>query len=154
MRAVKEGTLMPADASLDLIRLRGRPRIADAEQLVLAAVTTMPLDETRPPFDAIRSHIINMVKALEGPTGNLVRGVIGACAADPEMSGILRERYLGHRRAPAIRIIKRGLLDGSFTASGSAEMLHDTRYGSIWYRFLFEVGSLSRKQALALSPQC
>ncbi len=66
------------------------------------------------------------------------------------MSGILRERYLGHRRDLAIRIIERGLLDGSFTATGSPEMLHDTLYGSIWYRFLFEVGSLSRKQALAL----
>jgi hypothetical protein len=41
MRAVKEGTLMPADAPLDLIRPRGRPRIADAEQLVLAAVTDL-----------------------------------------------------------------------------------------------------------------
>jgi AcrR family transcriptional regulator len=189
---------MPADAPLDLIRPRGRPRIADAEQLVLAAVAdllegrqvniitmelvaeragvskitlyrrwpsklalfvdamlnrlaaSMPLEADRPPYEAIRGHIISMVKTLDGPTGDLVRSVVGACVADPEMSGILRDRYLGHRRDLAIRIIECGLRDGSFTATGSAETLHDTLYGSIWYRFLFDVGSLNRKQALAL----
>jgi hypothetical protein len=79
-----------------------------------------------------------------------VRGVVGACVADPAMSGILRERYLGHRRELAIRIIARGLQDGSFTADGPAETLHDLLYGSLWYRFLFDVGSMDRKQALAV----
>jgi hypothetical protein len=108
------------------------------------------LDATRRPAEAIRGHVISMAKALQGPTGNIVRGVVGACLADPEMSGMLRERYLGYRRDLAIHIIKRGQSDGSFAAGGSPEELHDLLYGSIWYRFLFQVGGLTRKEALSL----
>jgi hypothetical protein len=30
-------------------------------------------------------------------------------------------------------------------------MLHDMLYGSVWYRFLFEVGTLNRRQALLIA---
>ncbi len=123
--------------------------LVDAMLERLSAVA--PLDATRPPADAIRSHLSNLVKALQGPTGDIVRSVVGACVADPAMSGALRERYLGHRRDLATQIIERGQGDGSFSAAGSPEVLHDLLYGSVWYRFLFEVGSLNRRQALLLA---
>jgi AcrR family transcriptional regulator len=123
--------------------------LVDAMLERLSAVA--PLDATKPPAMAIRMHLSSLVKALQGPTGDVVRSVVGACVADPAMAGTLRERYLGHRRALAIQIIGRGQRDGIFSATGSAEVLHDLLYGSVWYRFLFEVGNLNRRQALLLA---
>ena len=179
-------------------RLRGRPRLEDAEARALAAVTalveqgrlrgatldqiaeragigrvtlyrrwpsrlalltdalfarmtaTLPLDEEVPPLAAIASHLLRMVRALRGPTGALARAVIGEALADPAEIDALRDRYLGHRRAIATRIIARGLADGSFRADGAAEARHDALYGAIWYRFLFAAGSLDEAAALDL----
>lgn len=188
-------------------RVRGRPRILDAELLALAAVArlldtypvplitmelvaehsgvskvtlyrrwpsrlallvdamleriaaTMVLDATQPPAVAIRNHIISMVKEFNGATGTIVRGIIGSCLADPDMSDTLRKHYLGDRRDLAIHIIRRGQEDGSFAATASPEQLHDLLYGALWYRFLFQVGALTRRQALSvvadvLAPTC
>src|SRR5882757_4956083 len=189
---------MPIDARLAVPRPRGRPRIADAETLAIAATTellegvevrnitmeliaersgvakitlyrrwpsklalfvdamlarmsaTMPLREDMSPQAAVQAHIAAMIRALRGPTGVLVRAVIGECLADRDLADILRERYLGHRREIAIRIIQRGLDEGSFGAAEPAEILHDALYGAIWYRFLFGVGRLDRRAAMTL----
>jgi len=189
---------MSTDARLVSPRPRGRPRIADAETLAIAATTellesfevrsitmeliaersgvakitlyrrwpsklalfvdamlarmsaTMPLREDMSPQAAVQAHIAAMIRALRGPTGVLVRAVIGECLADRDLADILRERYLGHRREIAIRIIQRGLDEGSFGAAEPAEILHDALYGAIWYRFLFGVGRLDRRAAMTL----
>jgi AcrR family transcriptional regulator len=191
MPTVTKNTAKPAP-------VRGRPRLVDAEALVLGAVArlletypvhlitmelvaeqsgvskitlyrrwptrlallveamlqrlavTMVLDGNKPPADAIRNHVVNMVKEFNGVTGTIVRGIVGACFADPDMSGALREHYLGARRDLAIQIIQQGQADGSFAATGPADVLADMLYATIWYRFLFQVGELSRKQALGL----
>jgi AcrR family transcriptional regulator len=110
----------------------------------------LPLDAEMPPLAAIAGHVVRMVRALQGPTGALARAVVGEGLADPAMTDALRERYLGHRRAIAIRIIARGMADGSFGADGAAEARHDLLYGGIWYRFLFATGPLDEAAALRL----
>lgn len=179
-------------------RLRGRPRLEDAEARALRAVlellqagplrdvtleqiaeraglsritlyrrwptrlalftdalldrmtAALPLDEEMPPLAAIAGHVVRMVRALHGPVGALARAVVGEGLADPAMTDALRERYLGHRRAIAIRIIARGMADGSFGPGGPAEARHDLLYGGLWYRFLFATGRLDEAEALRL----
>lgn len=182
----------------DMPRLRGRPRMADAEDRALAAVTalleqgsvrditldqvaeraglsritlyrrwptklalftdallarmeaTLPLDEAMPPLAAIAGHLVRMARAFQGATGALARAVVGEGLADPATGDALRERYLGHRRAIAIRIIARGLRDGSLGGGGGAEELHDMLYGAVWYRLLFSTGALDEAAVLRL----
>jgi hypothetical protein len=111
----------------------------------------MPLDEALPPVAAIAGHLRRMAGELSGATGTLARGVMGECLADPATAAVLRDRYLGLRRETATRIIARGLADGSFAVRGTeAETLHDMLYGAIWYRFLFGVGTLDPRAALAV----
>lgn len=120
------------------------------EAMLVRLASSNPLDEDLPPPVAIRQHLIAMIETFAGPTGDLVRKVVGESLADREMAGMLRERFLGDRRALAIRIIERGLADGSFRAPSTAEVLHDQLYGAIWYRFLFGVGSFDRPSTLRL----
>lgn len=120
------------------------------EAMLVRLASSNPLDEDVPPPVAIRQHLIAMVETFAGPTGDLVRNVVGESLADRAMAGMLRDRYLGDRRALAIRIIERGLADGGFRVSDTAEALHDQLYGAIWYRFLFGVGTLDRRSVLRL----
>ncbi|GGC44073.1 TetR family transcriptional regulator [Siccirubricoccus deserti] len=120
------------------------------DTLLRRMAETQPLDEEAPPLAAIATHLVHMARQMNGQSGALARAVIGECLADPEMTHVLRDRYLGHRRATAIRIIGRGLQDGSFRAGGDAEARHDMLYGAIWYRILFGTGRFNDAEALAL----
>jgi AcrR family transcriptional regulator len=122
-----------------------------ADALMRRMAASMPLDETLPPPAAIAGHLRGMARELGGETGAFARAVVGECLSEPATAVVLRERYLGLRRDTAIRIIARGLVDGSFTVRGvEAEQLHDMLYGAVWYRFLFGVGTLDPPAALAL----
>jgi AcrR family transcriptional regulator len=120
------------------------------DALLRRMAETQPLDETLPPLTAIATHLVRMARQMRGQSGALARAVVGECLADPEMTHVLRDRYLGHRRAIAIRIIDRGLRDGSFRAGGEAEARHDMLYGAMWYRILFGTSQFDDAAALAL----
>src|SRR4051812_19107162 len=124
-------------------------RLALFVDALLRRVTeTQPLDEAAPPAIAIATNLVTMVRRLNGLNGALARAVLGESLADPATAHELRDRYLDLRRASAIGIIDRGLADGSFTAVGEAEQLHDLLYGAVWYRFLFGVGRFEEAAAL------
>jgi AcrR family transcriptional regulator len=120
------------------------------DALLRRMTETQPLDEAAPPLAAIATHLVHMARQMQGRNGALARAVVGECLADPEMAHVLRDRYLGHRRAIAIRIIGRGLEDGSFRAGDDAEARHDMLYGAMWYRILFGTGRCDDAAALAL----
>lgn len=120
------------------------------DALLLRMTERQPLNEYVPPVEAIAGHLTRMAREFQGSTGALARTVVGECLADPGMIDVLREGYLGHRRAAAIRIITRGQRDGTFQADGTAEERHDMLYGTVWYRFLFGTGRLNERVALRL----
>jgi AcrR family transcriptional regulator len=121
-----------------------------ADVLLLRMATAISLDEALPPAAAIADHVRGMVREFGGSTGVLARGVLGECLADPAMATVLRDRWLAQRREIAVRIIARGLADGSFAARGAAEVLHDMLYGTLWFRFLFGIGRLDARAALGV----
>jgi AcrR family transcriptional regulator len=140
------------DITMERIAERaGVSRLALFVDALLRRMTeTQPLDEAAPPLAAIATHLVHMARQMQGRNGALARAVVGECLADPEMAHVLRDRYLGHRRAIAIRIIGRGLEDGSFRAGDDAETRHDMLYGAMWYRILFGTGRCDDAAALAL----
>ncbi|SDB74076.1 transcriptional regulator, TetR family [Belnapia rosea] len=120
------------------------------DALLLRMSERQPLNEEVPPLPAIADHLVRMAREFQGSTGALARTVVGECLVDPGMTDALREGYLGHRRAAAIRIIARGQRDGIFRAPGTAAERHDMLYGTIWYRFLFNIDQLNEKVVLGL----
>ena len=100
-----------------------------------------PLDETMAPRDAVLDHVTRFARGLRGKLGPALRGVTAECLLDPEATAF-RDFYLRHRRDSALRIIARGIADGSFAGGASAEDRHDALYGALFYRFLFQVGDL------------
>jgi AcrR family transcriptional regulator len=121
-----------------------------AEALLSELRQAAPLDATASPKEAIAMHVAAFVRGLGGPLGELLRGVVAESLTDPVARLAFRDRYLGLRRLAAIQIIKRGLADGTFDATGPAEDRHDELYGALFYRFLFQVGALDEAAALRL----
>lgn len=120
-----------------------------AEAILTELREAAPLDETVAPREAIITHVTKFASGLRGKLGTLLRDVIAACLQDPDARRAFSSLYLRIRRETAIRIIRRGLSDGSF-AAGDAEVRHDELYGAIFYRFLFQVGELDASDACTL----
>lgn len=112
------------------------------DALLSRLAEAIPLDPAKEPLAAITEHVTSLSAALNGQIGRLFRSVAAECMAEPEAMALLRDRYIGMRRRVAIQIISRGLRDGSFTTSNRAVDCHDALYGSLFYRFLFELGTM------------
>jgi AcrR family transcriptional regulator len=121
-----------------------------AEALFEQIQGAIPLDSGADPLTAISQHVTKFAEELKGDIGDLLREIIAEYLANPETLHEFRDHYLGLRRTTAIALIKRGKQEGRFAASGAPEELHDALYGAMFYRFLFGVGTLNRREALRL----
>jgi len=117
-----------------------------AEALLMRIQQRLPLAADADPLEAILNHATQFGGQLSGATGELLRTMIAEFLGNPEMMLEFRDRYLGARRKLAISLIRRGLKEGRFRAVGKAEVLHDALYGAIFYRFLFQLGGLTRAE--------
>ena len=113
-----------------------------ADALMTELEASVPLDASKDAVVGITEHVLRLSVALDGRIGNLFRSVAAECIAEPAAMAEFRDRYLGRRRAVAIQIIQRGLIDGSIGAAGTATDCHDALYGAVFYRFLFAFSSL------------
>jgi AcrR family transcriptional regulator len=115
-----------------------------AEALLARIRERLPLEPGGDPMETILNHAILFGQQLSEGTGDLLRAIISEFLSNPPMMTDFRDHYLGGRRDVAISVIRRGLKEGSFLATGQAESLHDALYGAIFYRFLFCFGKLTR----------
>jgi AcrR family transcriptional regulator len=115
-----------------------------AEALLARIRATLPLDAEGDPLRSIQNHTILFGQELSGSTGDLLRALISEFLGNPGMMLEFRDHYLGGRRDIAIGLIRRGIAEGRFQATGRPETLHDSLYGAIFYRFLFCFGKLGK----------
>lgn len=115
-----------------------------AEALLARIRQTLPLNPDADPTQAILGHATSFAVQLSGGTGDLLRAIIAEFLSNPQMMLDFRDHYLGVRRGVAISLIKRGIKERQFLATGRPEILHDALYGAIFYRFLFCFGELGK----------
>lgn len=108
------------------------------------ATLLLPLSETLPPAQAIRTHAQRYVVALRGDLGRVQMAVLAECMAENGNSAVFVERYLSLRRKLGVSVIQRGQADGSILSTGPATTLYDQIYGTIWYRFQFGLPALNK----------
>jgi AcrR family transcriptional regulator len=108
------------------------------------ATVMLPLSETLPPPEAIRTHVQQYLVALRGDLGRVQLAVLAECMAETGNSELFVARYLSVRRALGVRVIRRGQRDGSIASQRPAEALYDQIYGTIFYRFQFGLKGLDK----------
>jgi AcrR family transcriptional regulator len=111
---------------------------------------SLPFHDEGDPAEVIRGHVCRFAAELSGEIGALLREIIAEYLANPDMLPAFRDHYLGLRREIAVAVIRRGIAERRFAVSGDPELLHDSLYGAMFYRFLFCVGSLDQPDVLAL----
>ena len=108
------------------------------------ATLLLPISETEPPAEAIRTHAVHYLLALQGDLGRVQMAVLAECLAETGDSRSFVDRYLSIRRGLGLRVIRCGQRDGSITAQAMAEMLYDQIYGTIFYRYQFNLPGLDK----------
>ena len=108
------------------------------------ATLLLPISETEPPAEAIRTHAVHYLAALQGDLGRVQMAVLAECLAETGDSRSFVDRYLSIRRALGLQVIRCGQRDGSITVQATAEMLYDQIYGTIFYRYQFGLPGLDQ----------
>jgi len=111
------------------------------------ARTILPLGSEGTALERIRDHAMRYVEALAGDFGKVQLAVVSECIANTGSAAIFSERYLAQRREAIASAIAAGRADGSVAATDPPHDLYDRIYGTLFYRYLFGFGALSRDHA-------
>src|SRR5579859_261658 len=84
-----------------------------------------------------------LVRILRGKEGRTVAALIGGGQSDAELIDAFRTRFLRPRRQEAYETLRRGIQRGELPANLNMDLLLDTLYGAIYFRFLIRHASLS-----------
>jgi AcrR family transcriptional regulator len=84
-----------------------------------------------------------LVRIFRGKEGRIVAALIGGGQSDPELIDAFRTRFLRPRRQEAYETLRRGMQRGELPANLNMDLLLDTLYGAIYFRFLIRHASLS-----------
>jgi AcrR family transcriptional regulator len=84
-----------------------------------------------------------LVRIFRSKEGRIVAALIGGGQSDPELIDAFRTRFLRPRRQEAYETLRRGTQRGELPANLNMDLLLDTLYGAIYFRFLIRHASLS-----------
>jgi AcrR family transcriptional regulator len=115
------------------------------------ASTMLPLCGGGDPARQIASHVERYAAALLEDFGRVQLAVISECIASTGSAGLFHERYIGIRRTAIVEIIAEGQRGGSVARTASPEMLFDAIYGSLFYRYVFQIAPLTPAYARELA---
>jgi AcrR family transcriptional regulator len=89
----------------------------------------------------IVERLTMMAEAFCGPTGEMVKALLGEAQFDPEVAQAFRDGYILARRVEGEALITRAIEDGQIRAADPAVVL-DLIYAPLWYRLLVGHGPL------------
>ncbi len=85
-------------------------------------------------------------RAIDQPTGQLLRVLAAGAANDATFAAMVRDQFLAHRRAALSTVFNGAVSRGELTRKRAAAML-DLVFGSLWYRLIFDIGPLDGEWA-------
>ncbi|WP_165401546.1 TetR/AcrR family transcriptional regulator [Herbihabitans rhizosphaerae] len=125
-------------------------RWSTKEELVVAALGA----HVAPPRDTatgdarkdLRAMLGGLARHLSGPAGGAVFGVHVAADGNPELTEVLRERYLAPRAVVLTEIVRRGKADGQIRADASVDLVRDLVFGPPVYHQLITGNPMSTRR--------
>lgn len=95
-----------------------------------------PFPDTGCVREDLRRQMGGLAKAMVGPFGALLSGMIAEAQTDPDAAAAFRARYLAPRRAEAEKALVRGQVRGEIRADADLDTVIDALYGPLYYRLL------------------
>jgi AcrR family transcriptional regulator len=95
--------------------------------------------------ESLRLRVRRLIDAFNGPFGKIVAGLIAEGQSEPAILQEFFDRWVSPRRTATIADLQRGKNAGELRSETEPELLNDTIFGAIYYRFLLRSGPLTRR---------
>ena len=116
-----------------------------------AITPELPLRDTGSLREDLTAQVRNFARVLSGPGGRMLRSFIVAARSDPDVAAAFRSIWSDPRRAEAKAMLRRKQATGQLRKDADLDLVLDSLYGPLYYRFLVKNEPPSQKYAEALA---
>jgi len=116
-----------------------------------AVAPELPLRDSGSLREDLTNQVRNFARLLSGPRGRMLRSFVVAARSDPEVAAAFRQIWSDPRRAESKRMLRQKQVRGQLRADADLDMVLDSLYGPLYYRFLVKNEPPSLKYAEALT---
>lgn len=111
----------------------------------------LPLRDSGSLLEDLTTQVRNFARVLSGPGGRMLRSFIVAGRSDPDVAAAFRSIWSDPRRAEAKEILRQKQIRGQLRKGADLDLVLDSLYGPLYYRFLVKNEPPSQKYAEALA---
>ena len=105
-------------------------------------VAQTPVEDAGPALEALRHHLVSVARVYAGPEGRLVAQLVAECQFDPATLQEFKQRFWQGREQAVTRLIARAMQEGTLRSVVAAGEVAEMLYAPIYFRLLFQTGSL------------
>jgi AcrR family transcriptional regulator len=116
-----------------------------------ATAPELPLHDTGSLRGDLTTQMRNFARVLSGQGGRMLRSFIVAARSDPEVDAAFRSIWSDPRRAEAKEMLRLKQAGGQLRRDADLDLVIDSLYGPLYYRFLVKNEPPSQKYAEALA---
>lgn len=112
-------------------------------------ILATPVREDLPAIEAMREHIVALAKVYTGYEGRLMAQLLAEAQYDAYTLEEFKRHFWRPRREAVGRLIERAQAEGALRDDLPAELIAETVYSPVYFRLLFQEGSLETEAVLA-----
>jgi len=116
-----------------------------------AIAPQLPFLHTGSLRDDLTQQARNFARVLSGPGGRMLRSFIVAARSDPEVAAAFSSIWSDPRRKEARQMLRQRQSKGQLRKDADLDLVLDSLYGPLYYRFLVKNEPPSQKYAEALA---
>lgn len=115
-----------------------------------AIAPELPLRDTGLLREDLTTQLRNFARVLSGRGGRMLRSFVIAARSDPDVAAAFRSIWMNPRRAEAKQMLRQKQASGQLRKNADLDLVLDSLYGPLYYRFLVKNELPSPKYAEAL----
>jgi AcrR family transcriptional regulator len=116
-----------------------------------AITPELPLKDTGSLHNDLTAQARTFARVLSGPGGRMLRSFIVAARSDPDVAAAYRSIWSEPRRAEAREMLRRKQATGQMRNDIDVDLVLDSLYGPLYYRFLVKNEPPSQQYAEAVA---
>jgi AcrR family transcriptional regulator len=116
-----------------------------------ATAPELPLRDTGLLREDLTNQLRNFARVLSGRGGRMLRAFVVAARSDPDVAAAFRSIWSNPRRAEAKEMLRQKQASGQLRKNADLDLVLDSLYGPLYYRFLVKNDAPSQKYAEAVA---
>jgi AcrR family transcriptional regulator len=116
-----------------------------------AIAPELPLRDTGSLREDLTTQVRNFARVLSGRGGRMLRSFVVAAGSDPDVAAAFRSIWSDPRRIEAKEMLRKKQATGQLRKDADLDLVLDSLYGPLYYRFLVKNDPPSQKYAEALA---